>query len=318
MRRRQTISMLALAPLVVLHPRPLRAQVTRDKIQVALVPVESQTNLYYGVKSGMFARAGLDVTLTATTSGAAATTAVITGAAQVGSTSMLPLFAAHIRGIPVLMVAPAVINTAQNPFGMLQIAADAPYKTGADLNGKTVASPTLGDMNSLATKAWVDKTGGDWRSLKWVEIPNAATEAALVGHRIAAAIMLSPQLDASLAAGTTKSLAYAYGAIGPMIMGTAFIAHREYVAQHTDVMRRFVKTLMEATTYVNGHPAETAPLVAELAKLDLADIGKMHRTLNGTTLDAALVQPVIDAAAKFEQIAHGFPAREIFWSEGPT
>jgi NitT/TauT family transport system substrate-binding protein len=313
MHRREAVSALVLASLTALVPRPARAQATREKIQVALVPAESQTNLFYAIKTGLFDRAGLDVTLIPMTSGATATTAVVTGAAQVASTSMLPLFAAHLRNIPVVMVAPSVIMTVQNPFGQLQIAVDAPYKTGTDLNGKIVGSPSLGDLNTLATKAWVDKNGGDWRSLKFVEIPNVAMESAIAGHRVAAGIMLSPQLDASLAAGTTKTLAYAYGAVSSAFMGTAYLSRRDWATQHADALRRFVRILAEGAAYVNAHAAETAPLIAEFTKTDLAESTKVHRTVKGTTLDAALVQPVIDAAAKYEQIERVFPAREMCW-----
>jgi hypothetical protein len=69
--------------------------------------------------------------------------------------------------------------------------------------------------------------------------------------------------------------------------------------------------LVEAATYVNGHHAETAPLVAEITKIDLSVVQKMYRTLAGTSLDLALFQPLIDAAAKYGLIAHPFPAREL-------
>jgi ABC-type nitrate/sulfonate/bicarbonate transport system substrate-binding protein len=99
-------------------------------------------------------------------------------------------------------------------------------------------------------------------------------------------------------------------------MGAAYVARGDWAAQHAEPLRRFVRVLAEAAGYVNTHPAETAPLVAELTKIEVANTAKMHRTLNGTTLDAALVQPVIDAAAKYELIARTFPARELFWDGG--
>jgi NitT/TauT family transport system substrate-binding protein len=315
MRRRHALSTLSLASLAGLAPRPAPAQSTLEKIQVVGPVAESLTNLVYAIKNGMFRRAGLDVTLVETSSGAAATTAVITGTYDIGLTSLLPILAAHVRGIPIAIVAPAVINTARNPFAELQIAADAPYKTGADLNGKTMAVPSIGDMNTLGTKAWVDKTGGDWRSLKFVEVPNVAIEAAIVTRRVAGGIMQSPLLDTSVAAGTTKTLAYAYGAIAPVMMSVVYIARTDWAAQHAEALRTYNRVLNEATAYVNAHPAETAPYVAELTKIDLANTTKMHRTINGTTLDPAMFQPVIDAAAKYEQIAHGFPARELIWND---
>ena len=300
----------------VAAPAGVRAQAALEKIRMVAPPAEDLTNLYYGIKAGMFARAGLEVEMVPAGSGAAATTAVITGTYEVARTSMLVVFAAHLRNIPIAIVAPSIVNTARTPFAELQIAVDSPYKTGADFNGKTMAVPTLGDINSLATKAWVDKNGGDWRSLKFVEIPNVAMEAAIADHRVAGAVLQSPQLDASVAAGTSKTLADAYAAIAPAFMGAAYVARTDWAAQHADALRRFVRVLAEAAGYVNTHPVETAPLVAELTKIEIANTAKIHRTLNATTLDPALVQPVIDAAAKYELIARSFPARELFWNDG--
>jgi NitT/TauT family transport system substrate-binding protein len=87
------------------------------------------------------------------------------------------------------------------------------------------------------------------------------------------------------------------------------------VKSHAAETRTFVSTLAVATAYVNTHRPETAPLVAEFSKTSLEDVAKMHRTTNPTTLDPALVQPLIDAAAKYGIIARAFPARDIIWRQ---
>jgi ABC-type nitrate/sulfonate/bicarbonate transport system substrate-binding protein len=198
---------------------------------------------------------------------------------------------------------------------VLQIAADSPYKTGADLNGKTIASAGLGDLNSLSARAWVDKNGGDSHTLKFVEIPLVALEAALVQHRVDAAVMGSPQLDASIAAGTTKTLGSSYAAIAPAVLSAAYVARTDWVTQHTEGLRKFTRVLAEANAYVRTHPAETLPLVAELTKVTLVNNEKIHRTINGAGLDPAVVQPVIDTAARYDAISRAFPAREILWND---
>jgi NitT/TauT family transport system substrate-binding protein len=293
---------------------PFALAAAPEPIQLVCVQTEDMTDLYYAVKTGMFARSGLDVTLIPASSGAAATAAVVSGTYQIAKTSFLPFFSAHIQGIPLVAIAPQILNEQQNPRALLQVAPDSPYKTGADLNGKTVGVPSLGDVSTLAIRAWVDKTGGDWRSLKYVEFPNSALEAAIVAHRVDAAILQTPQLDISLEAGSTKTLAYANAAIAPRFILGGYVAIADWAAHHADEVRKFVTTLAEATAYVNTHRTETAPLVAELTKATLANIAKMHRTTNPTSLDPALVQPIIDAAAKYGIIARAFPAREILWT----
>lgn len=311
---RRSDSLLTIATLALASSaRPARAQAL-EQVRIVGPISEAQTNIYYAIKTGMFAKAGLDVSLVKVTSGAVATEAVITGAYEIGITNVLAVFAGHLRGIPIAIVAPGIVNTARNPNAQLQIAADAPYKTGADLNGKIAASPGLGDVNSLATRAWVDKNGGDSRTVKFVEIPNVALEAALTQHRIDAAVLQSPVLEASLANGTTKTIGYAYGAIAPIFMGGAYVGRRDWADQHAGTMRRVARVMAEATTYINAHLAETAPLVTELTLIALDNTAKMHRTINGTVLDPALLQPVIDVAAKYGTIPQSFPARDIVWT----
>jgi NitT/TauT family transport system substrate-binding protein len=307
-------SALAFAAAGVLGaPRFVRAQPTLEKIQVAGPPTEDATNLYYAVKAGIPQRLGLEVEMIATSSGTAATTAVITGTYDTARTSLNAVFAAFLRGIPVVIVAPDNVYTSRAPFSLLQIAADSPYRTGADLNGKTIGTPALNDFNMLSTRVWVDKNGGDWRSLKFVEIPNSALEAAILQHRVDAAILQTAQLSASLAAGRTKTLGDALGAIAPTFLSGVYMARREWAAAHGETLRRFNRVLNEGTAYVSAHPNETAPLVAELTKIELADVAKMSRSINATSVDPAQLQPVIDACAKYEQIPHGFAAHEILY-----
>ena len=308
--RRRTALIALTSPLAL--PRAVRAQ-TR-LLRVAGPPTEDSTNLYYGVKSGLFARAGLTVEMANTSNGAAATEALIGGTYELAKTNLLSALLAHLHDIPVVIVAPELMYNPRDPSVLLQIAADSGYRTGADVNGKTAGVPILNGGATLMTKAWVDKNGGDWRSLKFVEIPNTAMEAAIVGHRVEIGVLQPPQLDVSLANGTTKTLGNCMGAIAPNYLYGAYIARREWVAQHADELRTFARVLNDATNYVAAHLTETEPLVAEMTKIDLANVKKLHRTVNGTVVTDAIVQPFIDAAARYGEISRGFPAREIIWS----
>lgn len=316
MNRREVVSTLGIASVSLLaHPPRAWAQAVPEKLRIAAVPTEDITSLYYAIKMRMFQRVGLEVEIVPTSSGAAATTAVIAGTYDMAKPTLLPIFSAHLRSVPIVVVAPGFTHTPVHPNSLLQIAADSPYKTGADLNAKTIGVPALNDMNSVAVRAWVDKNGGDWKSLKFVETPNSALEEALVRHRVDAASLTSPALDVSLAAGTTKSIGDALGAIAPVFMAAGYIARPEWVAEHGDAVRKFNRVLSEAANYTNTHLAETAPLVVEMTKIESTLATRMGRTVVAITLDPALVQPLIDAAAKYGGIPRSFPAREIFWNE---
>jgi NitT/TauT family transport system substrate-binding protein len=315
MRRAEYCSAIAASSLMLLGlPRRGSSQTAPEKLHVAGTTTEDSTNVYYAVKNGLFRRAGLDVEMEQASSGAAATAAVIAGTYELAKTNLLSIFLAHLHDIPVVIGAPSLVFVSKSPIYLLQIARDATYKTGIDLNGKTIGVPAVGDLNTLVTRAWVDKNGGDWKSLKFVEVPTSALEAAVAEHRIDAAILGTPFLEHSLAAGSTKTLGDAYGAVAPTFLAGAYVARSDWASGHADTLRKFNRVLNGASTYVMAHPAETAPLVAEYAKMDLGAVANIHRSVYGTTMDAGLVQPFIDAAAKYGQIPRAFPAREIFWT----
>ena len=270
--------------------------------------------MYYGIKSGSFGRAGLSVEQIAIGSGAAATTAVIAGTYELAYTSLLAVINAHMRGIGIVVVAAANLHLARDPLALLQMSAESKLRTGSDLEGKVVGVPALDDLNSISVRAWVDRNRGNWRDLKFIEIPNSALEATIQQHRVDVAVMQSPQLFTSIAAGTSKTLGDSWSAIAPRFLAGLYVARADWVAQNKDLIRRFVAAYTDATVYTGAHSAETAQYAADLTKIDLSVVQKMHRTNYATALDPADLQPVIDAAGKYGVIARSFPAREIMAS----
>jgi NitT/TauT family transport system substrate-binding protein len=315
MRRTDLLRVAAAGVVYSAAPRSARAQGALEKLRLVAIPSDALTPLYYGLQTGLFQRAGIDLEITPGMSGAAATTAVVAGAYDIANTSLIPAMAAHLRGITLLIVAPGGVYTPEAPFGLLQIPSDSPYKTGADLNGKIMGTPALNDLSQLSISCWVDKNGGDSKTLKFVEIPNAAMNEALVQHRVAAAMLLEPLLDASVAAGNTKTIGDPNAAIARTFMFAAYVGRPDWAKEHADLLRRFVRVAGQAATYTNAHTAETAPMMAEITKIPLAVMQRMKRVVSATSLDPRMVQPLIDAAAKYKNIPQAFPAKDLFLAE---
>jgi NitT/TauT family transport system substrate-binding protein len=173
----------------------------------------------------------------------------------------------------------------------------------------------LNSFSGLVVSAWVDKNGGDSRTLKYVEIPFAVTEAALVEHRIDCSMMLEPMLTSSLSSGTTRTLGDAFSAIANTFMFAAYVGRPDWASQNADTVHKFLRVLSAVTADTNAHPTETAALMADVTKIPLPIMQKMRRVVNATTLEPSLVQPLIDAAAKYHMITRSFPAKEFFWND---
>lgn len=313
MRRHQAISALALSPLLTLAPHILRAQ-TMEKVRFCGVPTDDLSPVYWGIKEDLYRKAGLDLEFVPTASGTAATTAVIAGAYEIGKGSTIAAFIAHLKGVPIVFIGNGVLWETDNPWSLGIVAADSTIKTGADLNGQIVSAAALNDLSSLAINVWVDKNGGDSKSLKWVEIPNSAAGAAVATHRTAATQLNEPQLSEAVASGQVRVLAPFLGAIGGSYVLTAYFTRPEFAQKNPRIVDKFVRTTYEAAKFANTHPADTAPLVAARTKIPLAVIEKMTRAHTATSTDPAMHQPVIDVAAKYGQIGRAFPAKDMFLS----
>jgi len=159
---------------------------------------------------------------------------------------------------------------------------------------------------------WVDKNGGDSKSMKWVELPSSAGAPALLEHRVDVASMNEPLITAARATGKIHSLPPCFNAIAERFSIGFHFANTDWAAKHPDVVRRYVRVLYEAATYTNAHPDETAPMMAEVTKLPLDVMRKMARAPAATNSDPALIQPIIDVAARYGYIERTFPAAELF------
>jgi NitT/TauT family transport system substrate-binding protein len=314
MRRRSALIALAAAGLAAIPDRSF-AQNSLTKIRIAGTPTDAFTSVFYAIKSGMYKNAGLDVEFVPVSSGSAATAAVVGGAYEFGNTSLNPVFAAHLSGVPIVIAVPQSVYTAQNPFGLLQVAPDSTVRKAADLNGKTIGVFGLGDLGQVAVLTWMDKNGGDTSSLKFTEIPFGASPEAVATHRVDAMVLLEPLLDISMSEDKTRTLADVFGTISKSFMIGAYIARPDWLDAHADVARRFRRVTEQANMYANGHTAETAEIVAEATKIPLAVVQKMRRVAFTRSLDPSLFQPLIDLAAKYHFLARSFPANELLWND---
>jgi len=303
-------ALAALAATAIVAPRAARAQ-TPVPLVLAGVPEDSITPVLYGVQSGLFRTYGLDVSVQPQRSGPAVSSAVLGGAYQIGKASITPLILGHAKGLPFTVVAPAGLYNASAPIDGMFVRVDSPYKTAADLNGKTFGVYGIGDIFTIATKAWMAKNGGDAASVKFVELPISAMVPAIEAGRIDAGSMNEPALQSALSSPKLRLISHLFAAVAPRFMYTAWFTTATYATANPTVMFNFQRAMREAATYVNGHHDQTAGLIADFASVDPAVVHKMQRVEQGTALDPQLVQPVIDTMAQFADIPAKFEASAL-------
>ncbi len=284
----------------------------REKIRMCGVPTDDVTHIYYAMKNNLYQQEGLDVEFIATPSGTAATAAIVSGAYELGKGSLIASLVAHLRNLPITLVANNSVWDHRFPFSKILVAADSPIKTAADCNGKIASTAALNDIAELGIIVWVEKNGGDSKTLKWIELPNSAGAAALIDHRTDLVALNEPGVGAALDTGKVRVLGDGLSAIGDGWVYGVWFGQPEWVAKHRDALRRWVRVTYEAGTYVNAHKAETMPMMIEITKIPLATYQKLPRAIAATSSNPALIQPAIDAAARWKFIDRRFPAKEMY------
>jgi NitT/TauT family transport system substrate-binding protein len=316
MRRSEALVALVGAALLASADRSA-AQSTRPRTAIVVSPITviGMVNLYYAVNTGMFERAGLDVTVVPAASGAAGLTSVVGGAAQISFANVLTLSIAHAKGIPVRLLAPGGQHTAA-PAGQWDVdgtglvAPDSPVRTPKDLEGRVVAVASLGDLFAVAVHAWLENAGADVNKVKFVELPPAAMLAALLDKRVDASTLGMPFQTAAKAAGA-RSIGNQFDAIGRSSLTGAWFANASWVEQHHDAAVQFATVMRNAAEYTNTHPDQMIATMAGFTKLPEDTVRTMPRQQIPLGLQTSGIQPIIDAAAKYHVIPAPFNARDF-------
>jgi len=293
------------------------AQTTRTAL-TAVVPTTAETlPFYYAMQQGMFEKAGLSITITGATSGSMATAAVVGGAAQIGSSNVLSEIQAHSKGIPIVLVAPAGQYNSTAPNAEIFVAASSAIKTAKDLEGKTMAVASVHDLLALSTYAWLDREGADRTQVRFVEMPPPEQVPALLAGRVDAIYVYEPFRGQAEHAAGARFLVAPYNAIGRDFLFSVWFANGTWANEHKDAVLAFARVMHDATLYTNAHYDELLPLVSSYTKMSIDQIKATRIVRSATSLRANQIQPIIDAAAKFHEIAAPFPAQEMILAGAP-
>lgn len=291
-------------------PRPATAQ-TRAAVHVATLPVDADATAWFASDQGFFAQNGLDVAIDIITNGGAIISGVMGGALDIGVCSIGTLATAHARGLPIVALAPGGVYNGALPTTVLAVVQNSPLRNAKDLTGKTIAIQTLGETASFSISSWIDKNGGDAKSVKFVEIPTSSMADALEKGRVDAAFIAEPFYTQAKPA--IRFFAPTYDGVAKRFLISAWCARQDWIERNRDVAAKFVAAMHAAAVWGNQAQNLTASgaILGKYTHIVPETIAKMQRAQFALTLDPAMLQPVIDVSAQFGVIPKPFPAAEI-------
>jgi NitT/TauT family transport system substrate-binding protein len=309
--RRQVLAAGAALPLSLLARTPLRAA-DPTKIRIATAAAETSGAALYAKDQGFFTQAGLDADIQFLRSGAAVVEAMVSGSGDFGSSAVSSIAQARARGLPVIIVAAGGLMTGKVD-GALVVLNDSPIQKAADLNGKTVAVTGLQSFQQYSTQYWIDKNGGDSRTVKFIEVGFSDVNQAVESKRVDAASLFEPLITLALGPGKIRLLANTATAVAPRWLNSVWFSTDGYVQKNPDATRRFVNAIRQAAVWANDHQQETNAILVKYLKLDPDLANRMTHDLQGTELTPALVQPSLDVMVRYNALPKTMTVDQIIW-----
>ncbi|HEV8022578.1 MAG TPA: ABC transporter substrate-binding protein [Candidatus Lustribacter sp.] len=279
-------------------------------IRVAATANDTYAEAYYAQERGEFQKAGLNVQLTTFTNGASVAQAVVGGSVDIGISNVVQIGTAVEKGIPLRYFAGGGLYASDEPTSALCVAQNAAIKTAKDFEGQTIGVSTLKDTSAIATEAWLVDHGADLSKIKFVELPFAAMGPSLARGTIAGAVISEPSLSAARTGGA-RIFAKSYDGIASRFLISGWFTTLDYQKQNPLAVKRFAQVIYATAHWANSHRADSAKILVKYAQLDPIVVRDMARCQYAENLDLKMLQPALDAAAKYGALDRPIAAADI-------
>ncbi len=220
------------------------AGVEKPEITVGTIPIIDAAPLYLAADQGLFAQAGLKVTLKPVQSGEFALPALSKGDFDFLFTNYVSLFQAQSGGMPVKIVAEAS-RSAKNAFGVV-VRGDSKVTTPLDLVGKRIAVNALNNIAMMATTSVLQSYGIRPDQVRWVEYSFPEMPQALQRRDADAAFMAEPYLSQAELSSGVRTLFDPAAGWNEGIPTNGYAAMADFTTRNPNTIAAFRAAIREA------------------------------------------------------------------------
>jgi ABC-type nitrate/sulfonate/bicarbonate transport system substrate-binding protein len=289
---------VALALTAALAGAALPSPAADGPVRIGVLGTDVASGPLYAQASGAFAAAGLPVDVEYRKTSTDLLDALRDGSLDVAFVNIISAVHEIEGGAPFTIVAPAALYDSAHPITVMLAPKDHPVRSGADLNGKTISVPAPNDLGEIATRNWVDRHGGDSKTVHYVStIAFTDVAAALISGRVDAAEMSEPIKTEILP--SVSFAAATFDDIAPKFVIGVFLARNAWLQASPDAAKRFVSAMAAGDRWANTHHAETAAVLTERYHTKPEVLAAMVRAGYPEALTPDLIQPVVDVAARY-------------------
>jgi ABC-type nitrate/sulfonate/bicarbonate transport system substrate-binding protein len=298
--------LIAATAAVAVAPGIARAQAAA--IRLGAANNEPNAYAFFAKDAGFFDKVGLNVDVSIMQNGAAIGAAIAGGSLDIGMSSPFVFMNARRHGLPYTVIAPGALYESTDPNGAMVVLPNSPVRTGKDLDGATIGGITVGAMDELAIRSWIDQNGGDSKTVKVIEIPSSSMVAAREQGRRGAALLPEPQLTA--AGNRVRQIGRGYDAIAKTLMISVWFTTYAWAEKHPEEQRKFADAMSQTAVWAAANRGKAARILEKWTKIQVPEI----HTLSARRYDPALIQPICDAALKYKMIETPMNAKDFLWN----
>lgn len=271
------------------------------KVDIVVLPVAAVAPVFLANEKGWFKDEGITVTPKVAQNGAATTAELLSGGAQFGFMSPVPVLVAQTQNVPIQIVCGSTAEKAEHDQQSVAVlvAADSAITSAADLEGKTVAVNALKAADQLTTVEAITEDGGDAGKVEFIALPYPDMAAALSSGRVDAIVPNEPFYSAAQAQGM-RVVAYPNDAYNSATTAV-WVASKDFIAKNPDTVEKFCDVVDEASVYGNEHTDEMREVITTYTKIPAEAAAKMRLFTWTADVDAATIEALAEMLDE-----HGF------------
>lgn len=277
-------------------PKPIRT------LKVGYLPLTDFLGMYAAIEQGYMAEEGLKLELQAMAGGATIIPAIVGGSLDFGISNYVSVIVANGQGLKIKAFSDSAYGSKASPPFAIITKKDSPIKTARDLNGKKVAVNTRNGIVHVGVQEWIERGGGDPKSVQYVELPFPQMPPAITNGSVDAAAPTEPFVTVSTSQDA-QVLSYYLTDLRDNCAIAGFISTDDWITKNRDAAAAFHRANTKGMDWVSKNDKTAREYAAKYASLDPAIAAKINlATLRSTPLVEA-VQFWVDMSKKWGLLA---------------
>ena len=235
-----------------------------EKITIAYTTNLNPVLVHIALANGFFKKEGLEATPQRHAFGKLALESVIDGKADIATVADTPIMFAVMGGKPITTL--AVLQTS-NRNEAIVARRDRGIIKPSDLRGKKIGL-TLGTTGHFFTDSFLQLHNIDRNQVKIIDLNPDEMAAALDTGKVDAVCTWNPNLIQLKKKSGSKGIIFFAESL--YTENFCLVAGQEYVKKNPSAVKKVLRALIKAETFVRQHPEEARRCVAEFIKVDKA------------------------------------------------